>query len=154
MSRKHSNKRYLVDIGESDIVIEKFITKLMWDGKKTTASRICWMALAKAGQQLNCEPREALEKAMDNIKPILEVKSRRVGGATYQVPVEVSQKRAIQLGIRWLVEYSRTRKGMPMFEKLASEITQAARGEGPAVKKREDVHRMAEANKAFAHYRW
>ncbi|MBN2407977.1 MAG: 30S ribosomal protein S7 [Elusimicrobia bacterium] len=137
-----------------DEVMERFVTKVMWDGKKSLAIKICRQAMEIAAGQLKCTPEEALTKALDNIKPLLEVKSRRVGGATYQVPVEVSERRGLQLGMRWLVDFARARKGKAMSEKLAAEIVQAVKGEGSAVKKREDTHKMAEANKAFAHYRW
>ena len=156
MSRK---KSFQGKIGKKDAkygseVIEMLVSKIMWDGKKTTAYRICYGAIETAAQKIGCTAPEALEKALDNVKPLLEVKSRRVGGATYQVPVEVTWKRSTVLGIRWLVGYARARKGMSMSDRLTAEILSAAKGEGSAVKKREDTHKMAEANKAFAHYRW
>jgi small subunit ribosomal protein S7 len=156
MSRKKGSldKKAKADVRYGNQSVEMLINKVMWSGKKTVAYHICYTALEKAASKLNCSPAEALERALKNVKPVLEVKSRRVGGATYQVPVEVSWRRSTVLGIRWLVGYARDKKGKSMSEKLASEIIQAARGEGAAVKKREDTHKMAEANKAFAHYRW
>ncbi len=136
-------------------LVTKFINGLMWDGKKNTAERIFYDALQIVEQKSGGE--EALKvfkKAIENVKPILEVKTRRVGGANYQVPVEVNPNRRTSLSIRWLISYSRTRPGKSMKEKLAGEILDAANNRGSSVKKREDVHKMAEANKAFAHYRW
>ena len=138
----------------NSLLISKLINKILLKGKKMVAERIVYDALEKAGEKLKCSPPEALEKALANVRPILEVKSRRVGGATYQVPVEVSSDRALSLALRWLVLYSRARKGVPMSEKLASEIMAAVKREGSSVKKKEDTHKMAEANRAFAHYRW
>jgi small subunit ribosomal protein S7 len=126
----------------------------MLDGKKSIAEGIMYGALDFAASRLNMEPADVYEKAMNNVKPQIEVRPRRVGGATYQVPVEVKQERAQALAIRWIIQYSRARKGIPMLERLARELTDACKGEGGSVKKREDTHRMAEANKAFAHYRW
>ena len=134
--------------------IAKFVNCLMLDGKKSTAERIMYGALEIASQRLNIEPVEVYEKAMNNVRPQTEVRPRRVGGATYQVPVEVRPDRAQALAIRWIIQYSRSRKGIPMVERLAREFADACKGEGGSVKKREDTHRMAEANRAFAHYRW
>lgn len=134
--------------------IAKFINCLMLDGKKSTAEKIFYGALDLAGSRLNIGPAEVFEKAMDNVRPLVEVRPRRVGGATYQVPVEVKPDRAQALAIRWIINFSRSRKGMPMVERLAREFGDACKGEGGSVKKREDTHRMAEANRAFAHYRW
>jgi small subunit ribosomal protein S7 len=136
-------------------LVTKFISGLMWDGKKNTAERIFYDALQIVEQKSGGE--EALKvfkKAIENVKPILEVKTRRVGGANYQVPVEVNPNRRTSLSIRWLISFSRTRPGKSMKDKLAGEILDAANNRGSAIKKREDVHKMAEANKAFAHYRW
>ena len=138
----------------SSASIAKFVNCLMLDGKKSTAERIMYGALEIASQRLNIEPVEVYEKAMNNVKPQTEVRPRRVGGATYQVPVEVREDRAQALAIRWIIQYSRSRKGIPMVERLAREFADACKGEGGSVKKREDTHRMAEANRAFAHYRW
>ena len=137
-----------------DKLVTQVISKVMQDGKKTRAERIVYQALDQLHERSGMEPVPALKKAVDNIKPMLEVKSRRVGGATYQVPVEVPQRRGTSLAIRWLVGVARDRKGKGMAEKLAAELLDALQGTGAAVKKREDMHRMAEANRAFAHYRW
>lgn len=135
-------------------VLTKFINKVMLDGKKSTAEAIVYEALSRAGEKLGVEPIEVFNKAMDNVKPLVEVRSRRVGGATYQVPVEVAPARAQALAIRWIISYSRDKKGMPMAERLSREFVDAYKGEGSSMKKREDTHKMAEANRAFAHYRW
>jgi len=134
--------------------ISKFINCLMIGGKKSIAERIMYGALDLAGQRLGMEPVDVFEKAMSNVRPVVEVRPRRVGGATYQVPVEVEPDRAQALAIRWIISYARSRKGIPMVERLAREFADACKGEGGAVKKKEDTHRMAEANRAFAHYRW
>lgn len=126
----------------------------MIGGKKSTAERIFYGALDLAGSRLDLGSAEVFEKAMTNVRPLVEVKPRRVGGATYQVPVEVKPERGQELAIRWIISYSRSRKGIPMKERLARELADACKGEGGSVKKREDTHRMAEANRAFAHYRW
>src|SRR5579872_4658682 len=136
-------------------LIQKFISSMMYDGKRATAQAIFYQAMENVAKKT--EGGDALtlfKKAIENVKPLLEVKSRRVGGANYQVPVEVNQFRKQSLAIHWLVLYARQRSGRSMEAKLAEEIMDAANGRGGAVKKREDVHRMAEANKAFAHYRW
>ncbi|WP_213692822.1 30S ribosomal protein S7 [Aminiphilus sp.] len=134
--------------------VSKFINCVMWEGKKSTAERIMYGALELAAKRLSSQPTEVFEKAMENVRPLVEVRPRRVGGATYQVPVEVHPARAQALAIRWIINYARARKGIPMVERLARELTDAYKNEGGAVKKREDTHRMAEANRAFAHYRW
>ena len=134
--------------------ITKFINCLMLDGKKSTAERIFYGALDLAGSRLNIEPAEVFEKAMTNVRPLVEVRPRRVGGATYQVPLEVRPERRQTLGLRWLTTYSRKRSEKTMKERLAGEIIDACNNTGASVKKREDTHKMAEANKAFAHYRW
>ena len=135
-------------------LITKFVNCIMWDGKKSTAESIFYRALDIIQQKTNDDPLKTFKKAVESVKPVLEVKTRRVGGANYQVPVEVNQNRRISLSIRWLVSYSRARKEKSMEEKLAAELLDAANNRGSAIKKREDVHKMAEANKAFAHYRW
>ena len=137
----------------SDLV-QKFINSMMMDGKRSTAQRIFYAAMEQVGQKSNGDAFGAFKKAIENVKPVLEVKTRRVGGANYQVPVEVNPFRRQSLAIRWLLLYARTRSGKTMTEKLADELLDAANGRGGAMKKKEDVHRMAEANKAFAHYRW
>jgi len=135
-------------------LVEKFICSMMWDGKKATAQGIFYDSMEKIRERAADDPLKIFKKAVENTKPMLEVKTRRVGGANYQVPIEVNQSRRTSLAIRWLITNARHRpeKGMP--EKLASEINDAANMRGGAIKKRDDVHRMAEANKAFAHYRW
>jgi small subunit ribosomal protein S7 len=136
-------------------MVTALVNIVMRDGKKNTARRIVYSAIEKVNEgKKEGNPLEILEKAMDNIKPRLEVKSRRVGGATYQVPMEVTPERQLALAVRWLVGYASGRKGTPMPKALAFEIKEAAAGQGNAIKKRDDVHRMAQANKAFAHLRW
>lgn len=135
-------------------VVTKVVNAIMLDGKKGTAQTILYKAFDIIKERINEDPMNIFEKAMENIKPALEVKSRRVGGSNYQVPIEVSPTRSQALAIRWLVKYARERGGKGMAENLASELIDASNGTGGAVKKREDTHRMAEANKAFAHYRW
>ncbi|HAF49973.1 MAG: 30S ribosomal protein S7 [Synergistales bacterium 54_24] len=134
--------------------LSKMINSVMWDGGKSKAEKVVYAALEKAAKRLNVSPQEVFEKALENVKPIVEVRPRRVGGATYQVPVEVDPQRAQSLAIRWIIQYARARKGIPMEERLARELADAYKGEGGAAKKREDTHKMAEANRAFAHYRW
>ena len=135
-------------------LVTKLINRLMVDGKKGIAQKILYEAFEIIKEKTNQEPMDVLNKALENIKPALEVKSRRVGGANYQVPIEVRPDRRQAIGLRWLVQYARLRGGHSMAENLANEIIDASNGVGAAVKKREDTHRMAEANKAFAHYRW
>ena len=136
-------------------LVTQLVNKVLLDGKKSLAERIVYGALEQARDKTGTDPVVTLKRALDTVKPALEVRSRRVGGATYQVPVEVRPRRATTLSIRWLVGYSRSRgDGKTMEEKLANELMDAANLRGGAVKKREDTHRMAEANKAFAHYRW
>ena len=135
-------------------LVTKLINRLMVDGKKGVAQTILYDSFEMIKEKTNQEPMDVLNKALENIQPALEVKSRRVGGANYQVPVEVRPDRSQALGLRWLVQYARLRGGHSMAENLANEIIDASNGVGAAVKKREDTHRMAEANKAFAHYRW
>ena len=137
----------------SDLV-QKFINSMMWDGKRSNAQRIFYGAMDQIAQKTNGDPLAVFKKAVENVKPMLEVKTRRVGGANYQVPVEVNPFRKQSLAIRWLLLYARTRGGKTMTDKLAEELMDAANARGGAMKKKEDVHRMAEANKAFAHYRW
>jgi small subunit ribosomal protein S7 len=137
----------------SDIV-EKFICSMMYEGKKSTAQRVFYGAMDQVAKKTNDEPLKVFKKAIENAKPLLEVKTRRVGGANYQVPVEVNPFRRQSLAIRWLLQYSRERAGKTMIDKLADELIDASNARGGAMKKKEDVHRMAEANKAFAHYRW
>jgi len=156
MSRKHQapQREVLPDPKYNDILITKVINTLMYDGKKSTAEAIFYGALDLVEKKIGEEGIKVFKKAMNNIKPAVEVKSRRIGGATYQVPIEVRPNRKQSLAIRWLREYSRTRAGKDMVTKLADEILDAANNRGGAVKKREDVYKMAEANKAFAHLKW
>ncbi|MGB4503741.1 MAG: 30S ribosomal protein S7 [Syntrophaceticus sp.] len=135
-------------------VFTKLVNQVMWDGRKSRAEEICYGAFDLIKEKTKKDPMEVFEQALKNIMPVLEVKVRRVGGANYQVPVEVRPDRRLTLGIRWLVNYARIRTGKSMQEKLAGEIMDAAENTGAAVKKKEDTHKMAEANKAFAHYRW
>lgn len=155
MRKKSSSKRGLVpDTKYNDIVIQQFINNLLKDGKKNAAQRIVYGAMEIIAEKTSTNPLDIFHKAMTNVAPALEVRSRRVGGANYQVPTEVRPERRKSLAFRWLITYSATRKDKSMAMKLASELMAAANNEGSAVKKREDVHRMAEANKAFAHFRW
>ena len=155
MRKRQATKRdVLPDAIYSSKVVTKLINQIMNDGKKGTAQKIVYGAFDMVKEKTGEEPMAVFEKAMNNIKPALEVKSRRVGGANYQVPVEVKPARAQALAFRWLAQYARLRNGHSMAENLANEIIDAANGVGASVKKREDTHKMAEANKAFAHYRW
>ena len=149
-----AKRKILPDPKYQDRLVTKFVNDLMRKGKKSIAERVCYGAFALIEERAKEEPLRTFKKALDNVKPVLEVKSRRVGGSTYQVPIEVSQARGQSLAIRWLVSYSRSRGEKSMMERLANELMDAAGNRGNAVKKREDTHRMAEANKAFAHYRW
>ena len=149
-----SRRKQEVDpVYQSDLV-EKFICSMMWDGKKSTAQRVFYGAMDQVAKKTNDDALKTFKKALENAKPVLEVKTRRVGGANYQVPVEVNPFRRQSLAIRWLLQYSRERSGKTMVDRLADELIDAANARGGAIKKKEDVHRMAEANKAFAHYRW
>ena len=156
MSRKHQapQREVLPDPKYGDILITKVINTLMYDGKKSTAESIFYQALDLVEKKVGEEGIKVFKKAMNNIKPAVEVKSRRIGGATYQVPVEVRPNRKQSLALRWLRDYSRDRAGKNMVERLADEIIDASNNRGGAVKKREDVYKMAEANKAFAHLKW
>ncbi|WPU65259.1 30S ribosomal protein S7 [Peredibacter starrii] len=156
MSRKHQApvREVLPDPKYGDILITKVINTLMYDGKKSTAEAIFYEAMDLIEKKTGEEGIKVFKKAMNNIKPAVEVKSRRIGGATYQVPIEVRPNRKQSLALRWLRDYSRTRAGKTMVDKLADELIDAANNRGGAVKKREDVYKMAEANKAFAHLKW
>ncbi len=138
----------------SNPLVQKFINCVMYRGKKSVAQGIVYDAFELVKQRANDDPLKVFKKAVDNVKPALEVKSRRVGGANYQVPVEVNRNRQTSLSLRWIIGYSRDRSEKSMVERLAAELLDAANNRGGAVKKRDDTHRMAEANKAFAHYRW
>ena len=155
MRKRRATKRdVLADPIYNSKLVTKLVNRVMLDGKKGTAQRILYDAFDIIKEKTGKEPMEVFEAAMENIKPALEVKSRRVGGANYQVPIEVKADRSQALALRWLVNYARLRGGHSMAENLANEIIDASNGVGAAVKKREDTHRMAEANKAFAHYKW
>ena len=156
MSRKGPSKKHQVlpDPIYGSIVVAQLINKILLDGKKSIAEDIVYSALDMVKDKTDQEPVAVLKRALDNIRPSLEVRSRRVGGATYQVPVEVRPARATTLALRWLVDFSRQRREKTMTERLANEILDASNGLGAAVKRREDMHKMAESNRAFAHYRW
>ncbi len=144
----------LADPIYQNLLVTQLINKVMVDGKKTLAERIVYRALDQISERTANDPVITLKKAVENARPLLEVRSRRVGGATYQVPVEVKPHRGTTLALRWLVNHARGRRGTSMIDKLVGEIMDASQGQGAAVKRREDIHKMAEANKAFAHYRW
>ncbi|MDI9371185.1 MAG: 30S ribosomal protein S7 [Synergistaceae bacterium] len=156
MPRKGHVKKVetMPDTKYGSIALAKFINSLMRDGKKSIAERIMYEALDIAGDKLQVEPFEVFNKAMENVRPLVEVRPRRVGGATYQVPVEVPPERAQVLTIRWILNYARAKKGIPMADRLARELMDAYKNEGASIKRKEDTHKMAEANRAFAHYRW
>ncbi|PVA06416.1 30S ribosomal protein S7 [Thalassorhabdomicrobium marinisediminis] len=156
MSRRHAaeKREILPDAKFGDKVLSKFMNNLMIDGKKSVAERIVYNAFDRVEDKLKKAPVEVFHEALDNIKPNLEVRSRRVGGATYQVPVEVRPERREALAIRWLIAAAKNRNEKTMEERLAGELVDAVQGRGTAVKKREDTHKMADANKAFSHYRW
>ena len=156
MSRRHkAEKREIFpDPKYRDEVVSKFMNNLMVDGKKSTAERIVYGAFDQIEGKLKTDPIKVFHDAIDNVMPSVEVRSRRVGGATYQVPVEVKAKRAQALALRWLMDATRKRKNKTMAEKLYAEILDASQNKGSAIKKREDTHKMAESNKAFAHFRW
>ncbi|HTN44155.1 MAG TPA: 30S ribosomal protein S7 [Nitrospiria bacterium] len=138
----------------NDKLVSKLINVIMRKGKKSTAEKICYQAMDSIKTKTGNDPLKVFKTAMDNVKPMLEVKSRRVGGASYQVPVEIRPNRRLALALRWLTQFAQQRSGKSMQEKLAAEILDASNNTGGAIKKKEDTHRMAEANKAFAHYRW
>ncbi len=142
------------DVRHGSVAVSQLINRVMQEGRKSTASRIVYDALDIVAERTKKAPVEVVDDALNNIGPVLEVKPRRVGGSTYQIPVEVAPNRRTSLALRWLLAAARSRPGKTMAEKLAGELVEAAGGAGAAVKKREDTHRMAEANKAFAHYRW
>ena len=156
MSRRHAaeKREVLPDAKFGDVILTKFMNSLMVDGKKSVAERIVYSAFDRVENRLKKAPVEVFHEALENIKPSVEVRSRRVGGATYQVPVEVRTERREALAIRWLIAAARSRNENTMEERLAGELADAVNGRGAAVKKREDTHKMADANKAFSHYRW
>ena len=156
MSRRHSAEKrtILPDAKFGDLVLSKFMNNLMYDGKKSAAESIVYGALNRVEDKLKRAPIEAFHEAVENVKPSVEVRSRRVGGATYQVPVEVRPQRREALALRWIISASRSRNENTMEERLAAELMDAVGDRGNAVKKKDDTHKMAEANKAFSHYRW
>lgn len=155
MRKRQAIKRdVLADPIYNSKMITKLINGIMLDGKKGTAQKILYDALETVREKTNKDPMEVLNEAFDNIRPSLEIRSRRIGGSNYSVPTEVREERANALMLRWLIQYAKNRSGRGMAEKLAAEIIDASNGIGGAVKKREDTHKMAEANKAYAHYRW
>ena len=155
MRRRRAPKRTInPDPLYKDLVIAKMINMIMVQGKKSTAEKIVYGALEVIAKKTGKEPLEVFKQAVDNVRPLLETKSRRVGGATYQVPISVAPDRGVSLAMRWIRNYSRTRKGKPMREKLAEEIIDSFNRTGTSMKKKEDTHKMAESNRAFAHYRW
>ena len=156
MSRRSTApvREVLPDPVYGSTVVEKFIRRMMVDGKKSISTRILYDAMKTLGEKTNEPPLEVFLKALENVKPVVEVKSRRVGGATYQVPVEVRENRREALAMRWLIAAARSRSGKSMAEKLGAELLDAYQNTGTAFKKKEDTHRMAEANKAFSHFRW
>ncbi|MEQ9620287.1 MAG: 30S ribosomal protein S7 [Deltaproteobacteria bacterium] len=149
-----TKRKVPVDPKYGDLTVAKFINSLMYDGKKSKAEKIFYSAMDVIAEKTGKEPLEVFLAAMDNVKPGIEVRPRRVGGATYQVPMEVSSFRRQSLAIRWMLSAIRKREGKSMVEKLSGEIMEAAEGRGGSIKKREDTHKMADANRAFAHYRW
>ncbi len=155
MRRRRAEKRPIIpDPKYNSELVSKFINTMMLRGKKTKAEKIVYGAFDILSEKLKKEPLEILDTAIDNARPLLELKPRRIGGATYQVPIEVKKARGTEIALRWIRDFARNRRGKPMREKLAIELMDSFKREGSAVKKREDTHKMAEANKAFAHLRW
>ena len=155
MRRRRAEKREVIpDPKYRNITVSRFINVVMTQGKKSKAEGIVYGALAILAQKTGKPAVEVFQKALDNARPLLEIKPRRIGGATYQVPIDVKSERGMSIAMRWIRNFARTKKGKPMEIKLADELLEAYNGQGSAVKKREDTHKMAEANKAFAHYRW
>ncbi len=152
--RKAVKREILPDPKYQSVLVAKFINNLMKQGKKGTSEKLFYDSMEVIEEKIKKDPLEVFNAAVDNVKPLIEVKSRRVGGATYQVPIEVAGKRKQALAIRWIISFARNRSGKSMTDKLASEFMDAYNKEGGAMKKREDTHKMAEANKAFAHFRW
>ncbi len=152
--REVPKRRIVPDPKYGDVYVAKFINTLMFGGKKSTAEQIVYEAFQSVEDRLKEDPLKVFRRALENVQPSIEVKSRRVGGSTYQVPIEVRPERRVALAMRWIRNFARVRPGHSMEDRLAGELMDASAGRGAAVKKKEDVHRMAEANKAFAHYRW
>ena len=149
-----AKRQILPDPKYHDKLVTKFVNKIMWEGKKSKAESIVYKSFDLIEKRAKSDPLKLFRTALENIKPVIETKSRRVGGSTYQVPIEVKPDRRVSLAMRWLISFARSRKENTMEERLAAELIDAANNRGLAVKKREDTHKMAEANKAFAHYRW
>ena len=155
MRRRRAEKRAIIpDPKYKSAVVSRFINILMKEGKKSVAEKIIYKTFDILAQKTGKGPLEVFQKALDNVRPLLEIKPRRIGGATYQVPVDVKPERGISIAMRWMRNFARAKKGKPMEIKLADKLLEAYNGQGAAIKKREDTHKMAEANKAFAHYRW
>lgn len=152
--KKTVDRKIAPDPKYNSVVVSKFVNRMMWEGKRSVGLRIVHEALQMLGTKAEKEPLDVFLKAIDNVKPMIEVKSRRVGGATYQVPMEIRESRREALGMRWIINAARSRSGHGMEERLAAELMDAYNNTGTAFKKKEDTHKMAEANKAFAHYRW
>ncbi|MCL1837022.1 MAG: 30S ribosomal protein S7 [Treponema sp.] len=152
--KKTIDRKIAPDPKYNSVVVSKFVNRMMWEGKRSVSLRIVHEALGILQTKADKEPLEVFLKALDNVKPVIEVKSRRVGGATYQVPVEIRETRREALGMRWIINAARARSGKGMGDRLAAELLDAYNSTGTAFKKKEDTHKMAEANKAFAHYRW
>ncbi|MCL2599567.1 MAG: 30S ribosomal protein S7 [Treponema sp.] len=152
--KKSIDRKIAPDPKYNSVVLSKFVNRMMWEGKRSVSMRLVHDALGVIQDKIDKEPLEVFLKALDNVKPVIEVKSRRVGGATYQVPVEIRETRREALGMRWIISAARKRSGRGMGDRLAAELMDAYNGTGTAFKKKEDTHKMAEANKAFAHYRW
>ncbi|MDR3172491.1 MAG: 30S ribosomal protein S7 [Treponema sp.] len=152
--KKTVDRGIIPDPKYNSVVVSKFVNRMMWEGKRSVGLRIVHDALGLLQSKIEKEPLEVFLKAIDNVKPMIEVKSRRVGGATYQVPVEIRESRREALGMRWIIKAARTRSGHSMKDRLAAELLDAYNNTGTAFKKKEDTHKMAEANRAFAHYRW
>lgn len=155
MRKRRAEKRFIKpDPRFNELLVAKFINYMMWDGKKSVARKMVYDSFDLIEEKSKKNSLDIFKKAISNVSPLVEVRSRRVGGATYQVPMEVRSERRVALAFRWIRNYSRARKDKSMASKLAAELLAAANGEGPAVKKKDDTHRMAEANKAFAHFKW
>ena len=155
MRRRRAEKRVIIpDPKYKNVLVSKFINILMSRGKRSIAEKIVYKCFDTLAQKTGKPGLEVFEKAMENARPLLEIKPRRIGGATYQVPIDVRQERGVSIAMRWVRNFARSKKGKPMEVKLADELLDAYKGEGLTIKKREDTHKMAEANKAFAHYRW
>jgi small subunit ribosomal protein S7 len=152
--KKTVDRGIVPDPKYNSVAVSKFVNRMMWEGKRSIGLRIVHEALEIIGQKAEKEPLEVFLKALDNVKPVIEVKSRRVGGATYQVPIEIRESRREALGMRWIINAARARSGHGMGDRLAAELMDAYNSTGTAFKKKEDTHKMADANKAFAHFRW